>query len=67
MSEKVEQIEAEVDAMREIEASTSGDSLEKQFQALEASETSADKLLEDLKAKMAQLEDKTDKNEKAES
>jgi phage shock protein A len=64
MSEKVEQIEAEVDAMREIEASSSGDSLERQFQALEASDTSADKLLEDLKAKMARLEDKTDKNEK---
>ena len=63
MSEKVEQIEAEVDAMREIEASGSGDSLERQFQALEASDSSADKLLEDLKAKMAQLEDKTDKNE----
>ena len=67
MSEKVEQIEAEVDAMREIEASGSGDSLERQFQALEASDSSADKLLEDLKAKMAQLEDKTDRNEKAES
>ena len=65
MSEKVEQIEAEVDAMREIEASGSGDSLERQFQALEASDSSADKLLEDLKAKMAQLEDKTDKNEKS--
>jgi len=67
MSEKVEQIEAEVDAMREIEASSGGDSLERQFQALEASDSSADKLLEDLKAKMAQLEDKTDRNEKAES
>jgi phage shock protein A len=67
MSEKVEQIEAEVDAMREIEASGTADSLEKQFQALEASESSADKLLQDLKAKMAQLEDKTDKNEKQES
>ena len=64
MSEKVEQIEAEVDAMREIEASGGGDSLERQFQALEASDSSADKLLEDLKTKMAQLEDKTDKNEK---
>jgi phage shock protein A len=67
MSEKVEQIEAEVDAMREIEASSGGDSLEKQFQALESSESSADKLLEDLKAKMARLEDKTDKSEKSES
>lgn len=66
MSDKVEQIEAEVDAMREIEASSGDDSLERQFQALEASDSSADKLLEDLKAKMAQLEDKTDKNEKPE-
>ncbi|MBN2552025.1 MAG: PspA/IM30 family protein [Spirochaetales bacterium] len=64
MSERVEQIEAEVDAMREIEASGSEDTLERQFKALEASESSADKLLEDLKAKMARLEDKTDRNEK---
>ncbi len=67
MSEKVEQIEAEVDAMREIEASGTGDPLERQFQALEASDSSADKLLDDLKAKMARLEDKTDKSEKPES
>ncbi|MEE8590126.1 MAG: PspA/IM30 family protein [Spirochaetia bacterium] len=67
MSEKVEQIEAEVDAMREIEASATGDALERQFQALEASDSSADKLLGDLKAKMAQLEDKTNKSEKPES
>jgi phage shock protein A len=66
MSEKVEQIEAEVDAMREIDATAGGDSLERQFQALEASESSADKMLEDLKAKMAQLEDKTDQNAKPE-
>jgi phage shock protein A len=67
MSEKVEQIEAEVDAMREIEASATGDSLERKFQALEGSESSADKLLEDLKAKMARLEDKTDRNGKKQS
>jgi len=67
MSEKVEQIEAEVDAMREIDASATGDTLERQFQALEASDSSADKLLDDLKAKMTQLEDKTDKSEKPES
>ncbi len=67
MSEKVEQIEAEVDAMREIDASATGDALERQFQALEASDSSADKLLDDLKAKMTQLEDKTDKSEKPES
>ncbi len=58
MAEKVEQLEAEVDAMREIEA-PQGDSLEKRFQELEGSAGSADKLLEDLKAKMAQLEDKS--------
>jgi phage shock protein A len=67
MSEKVEQIEAEVDAMREIEAPATGDALERQFQALEASDSSADKLLDDLKAKMTQLEDKTDKSEKPKS
>jgi len=67
MSEKVEQIEAEVDAMREIDAPATGDALERQFQALEASDSSADKLLDDLKAKMTQLEDKTDKSEKPES
>jgi len=67
MSEKVEQIEAEVDAMREIDVSATGDALERQFQALEASDSSADKLLDDLKAKMTQLEDKTDKSEKPES
>jgi len=67
MSEKVEQIEAEVDAMREIDASATGDTLERQFQALEASDSSADKLLDDLKAKMTQLEDKTDKSEKPDS
>jgi phage shock protein A len=67
MAEKVERIEAEVDAMREIESSAGGDSLERQFQALEGSEATADKLLDDLKAKMAQLEDKTDKKDKSES
>jgi phage shock protein A len=59
MSDKVEQIEAEAEALKEIDSSGAEASLEKQFQALEASEDSADKLLEDLKAKMARLEDKT--------
>ncbi len=66
MAEQVERIEAEVDAMREIEASGSGDSLERQFKALEGSDATADKLLEDLKSKMARLEDKTDKNDQSE-
>jgi phage shock protein A len=59
MADKVEQIEAEAEAMKEIESSGPEAKLEKQFQALEASDSSADKLLEDLKAKMARLEDKT--------
>jgi phage shock protein A len=66
MAEQVERIEAEVDAMREIEASGSGDSLEQQFKALEGADATADKLLEDLKSKMARLEDKTGKNDKPE-
>ncbi len=66
MAEQVERIEAEVDAMREIEASGSGDSLEQQFKALEGADATADKLLDDLKSKMARLEDKTDKNDKSE-
>jgi phage shock protein A len=63
MAEKVDQIEAEADAMQEIEAPEGEETLEKQFQALEASPGSADQLLEDLKAKMARLEDKTGKSE----
>ena len=59
MAEKVERLEAEVDAMRELEGPEGRESLEQQFKALEAGESTADKLLEDLKAKMARLEDKT--------
>ena len=59
MAEKVEKIEAELDAMKELEAPASGDSLEQQFQALEGAESSADRMLEDLKARMARLEDKS--------
>ena len=59
MAEKVEKIEAELDAMKELEAPASGDSLEQQFRALEGAESSADRMLEDLKARMARLEDKS--------
>lgn len=59
MAEKVDQIEAEAEAMKEIETSGPEESLEKQFQALESADAPADKMLEDLKAKMARLEDKT--------
>ena len=64
MASKVERIEAEVDAMAEIEdMSTKSDDLEKQFAALEGSDASAEILLEDLRNKMSAeglLEDKTD-------
>ncbi len=59
MAAKVDQIEAEADAFRELEADTKEDTLEKKFAALESSEPTADRLLEELKAKMARLEDKT--------
>jgi phage shock protein A len=64
MAEKVEQIEAELDAMKEIEPPTSGDRLEQQFRALEGAESSADKMLEDLKSRMARLEDKSGEDQK---
>ena len=59
MAAKVDQIEAEADAFRELEADTREDSLEKKLAALESSEPTADRLLEELKAKMARLEDRT--------
>jgi len=59
MTVKVEQIEAEADALKEIEkARQEEDTVEKQSKALEYSDASADILLSDLKAKMARLEDK---------
>lgn len=59
MSSKVEQIEAEASAYAEIEDTSSGDTLEQKFRELEGTESNADQLLEDLKSKMARLEDKT--------
>ena len=52
MSQKVEQIEAEADALSELEDMSKDESLEAQFKELESSGTSADLLLEELKAKM---------------
>ncbi len=64
MANKVEQIEAEVDAMAEIEdMSTDKEDIEQQFAALEGSDANADMMLEDLRKQMSQeglLEDKTD-------
>lgn len=59
MATKVEQIEAEAAAASELEAIEGEDTLEQKFQALEGPNSSADQMLEDLKAKMAKLEDKT--------
>lgn len=56
MSQKMDQLEAENEAMVEIEDMSRKDDLEQQFAALEHS-GDADKLLEDLKKKMA-IEDK---------
>jgi phage shock protein A len=62
MAAKVDKIEAEADAMAELEDFTADGDLEKQFKALEAGDANTDALLADLKAKM-QIEDKTGKAE----
>jgi len=61
MAQKVDQIEAEAEAMKELGAVTGDQKLEDKFKELESSDASADKLLEDLKAKMGQIEDKDKK------
>ncbi len=61
MAEKVDQIEAEADAMKELSEVTADQKLEDKFKELESSDSSADKLLEDLKSKMGQIEDKEKK------
>jgi len=61
MTEKVDQIEAEADAMQELSSVTADQKLEDKFKELESSDSSADKLLEDLKSKMGQIEDKEKK------
>lgn len=57
MSKRMDQVEAENDAMLELEGTNESESLEQQFEQLEAGGDS-DQLLEGLKKKMA-LEDKT--------
>jgi len=58
MTAKVEQIEAEAEAADDLAQLEGGDAdLERQFKQLESG--SADQMLEDLKSKMKQLEDKT--------
>ena len=69
MAGKVEQLEAEADAVEELaQLEAEGpDTLESQFKELEnkTASSDADALLEDLKSKMAKLEDKSSsKNDK---
>jgi phage shock protein A len=52
MSQKVDKIEAEADALEELEDLSASSDMDAQFKALESSGTSADLLLEELKAKM---------------
>jgi len=60
MAAKVDQIEAEVDADKELaDLASPNKNLEAQFKALESGDSSADQLLEDLKSKMSRLEDKS--------
>jgi phage shock protein A len=59
MSQKVDEMEARADASRELSSLTADESLEKKFAELEKSDTNADTLLADLKAKMAALPDKS--------
>jgi phage shock protein A len=56
MSKRMDQLEAENEAMAEIEDMTGSDTLEDKFAALEAGGGDTDKMLEDLKKKIA-LED----------
>jgi phage shock protein A len=61
MAQKVDQVEAEAEAMKELSSISPDQKLEDKFKELESSDQSADKLLEDLKAKMGQIEDKDKK------
>jgi phage shock protein A len=59
MAAKVDQMEAQAEAAKELEDFSSNSSLEKRFAELEKSDASADKLLADLKEKMKALPDKS--------
>ena len=58
MAQKVDQMEAQADAAKELEDLSNNASLDKRFAELEKSGASADLLLEDLKKKMNALPDK---------
>jgi phage shock protein A len=59
MSQKVDQMEAEAEAALELEDVSANASLEKRFAELEKSDTSADRMLLELKEKMKALPDKS--------
>jgi phage shock protein A len=61
MAQKVDQVEAEAEALKELGTGSADQKLEDKFKELESSDASADKLLEDLKARMGQIEDKEKK------
>ncbi len=61
MAQKVDQVEAEAEAMKELGEVTADQKLEDKFKELESSDAGSDKLLKDLKAKMGQIEDKEKK------
>ncbi len=58
MAAKVDQLEAEAEAAKELGAIGSEQKLEDKFKELESPSANADQLLEDLKAKMGKLENK---------
>jgi phage shock protein A len=58
MAQKVDQMEAEADAAKEMESLSSDGNLEKRFAELEKSDESADRLLLELKEKMKALPEK---------
>jgi len=60
MAQKVDQIEAQAEAAKELEDLSKGSNLEKRFAELEKSDSSADLMLLDLKEKMKSLPEKTD-------
>ena len=59
MAAKVDQMEAQADAPKELEDFTSNSSLDKQFAALEKSDSTADMMLLELKEKMKAIPEKT--------
>ncbi|MDR1972533.1 MAG: PspA/IM30 family protein [Treponema sp.] len=59
MAEKVDQMEAQADASKELEDFTSNNDLDKRFAELEKSDGTADNLLAEFKAKMKALPEET--------